>query len=389
MKAGLILAAALAVVAPVHFTVFAHTDLRLGAIVWTGRDLLVVEENTGKIEASDAAGHSFRPFTTIDPGGEEMRCVASTGLYWPAGDVYCHTADNRIVRAARDGSKVVELARLPGGGPSDGALAFDTGGRFGYALLAATGGSSSNGGSVYSIRRNGAVTLLGSYPGPGGADEIAIAPARFGAASRRLLLSIDQDRIAGRLLAFDRGGAVSVVVDKLGNGLNPLAVVAPPPKKRAAGSPAAGLYVTDTVSMSVLFAPAAQFATLRGAVIVGTELTGQFWAVRASGARFTTTPLPGALPPGAYNLEGAVYIPCRMSPLTRRYHVPSALRVSSARIDPDVARELLDRGALLVDVRREDDPAVSIAGAVRIPPDEIPARLAELPRDTPIVLACA
>src|SRR5438876_871875 len=62
-----------------------------------------------------------------------------------------------------------------------------------------------------------------------------------------------------------------------------------------------------------------------------------------------------------------------MSPLTRRYHVPSALRVSSARIDPDVARELLDRGALLVDVRREDDPAVSIAGAVRIPPDEIPA----------------
>jgi len=78
-----------------------------------------------------------------------------------------------------------------------------------------------------------------------------------------------------------------------------------------------------------------------------------------------------------------------MSPLTRRYHVPSALRVSSARIDPDVARELLDRGALLVDVRREDDPAVSIAGAVRIPPDEIPARLAELPRDTPIVLACA
>ena len=155
----MILAAALAVVAPVHFAVFAHTDLRLGAIVWTGRDLLVVEENTGKIEASDAAGHSFRPFTTIDPGGEEMRCVASTGLYWPAGDVYCHTADNRIVRAARDGSKVVELARLPGGGPSDGALAFDTGGRFGYALLAATGGSSSNGGSVYSIRRNGACTL--------------------------------------------------------------------------------------------------------------------------------------------------------------------------------------------------------------------------------------
>jgi rhodanese-related sulfurtransferase len=77
-----------------------------------------------------------------------------------------------------------------------------------------------------------------------------------------------------------------------------------------------------------------------------------------------------------------------MSELTRRYHVPSALRRSPLRLEPDEARELVDRGALLIDVRRRDNDVPSLEGALRIPPDEIPGRLGEFPRDTPIVLAC-
>ena len=73
---------------------------------------------------------------------------------------------------------------------------------------------------------------------------------------------------------------------------------------------------------------------------------------------------------------------------TRRFHVPSAVRGSSARIDADRARELVAAGARLIDVRRLDDPAVTLEGAVRIPPDEIPERLDEFSRGTPIVLAC-
>ena len=73
---------------------------------------------------------------------------------------------------------------------------------------------------------------------------------------------------------------------------------------------------------------------------------------------------------------------------TRRFHVPSAVRGSAARIDAATARELVGQGALLVDVRRKDDPAVTLEGALRIPPDEIPKRLGEWSRDTPIVLAC-
>jgi rhodanese-related sulfurtransferase len=72
---------------------------------------------------------------------------------------------------------------------------------------------------------------------------------------------------------------------------------------------------------------------------------------------------------------------------TRRYHVPSAIRRSSLRIEPDEARELIAEGALLIDVRRQDEEA-RLDGAVRILPDEIPARLDELPRGSPIVLVC-
>jgi rhodanese-related sulfurtransferase len=73
---------------------------------------------------------------------------------------------------------------------------------------------------------------------------------------------------------------------------------------------------------------------------------------------------------------------------TRRFHVPSALRPSSARIDADAARQLVARGALLIDVRRADDRDVVLAGAERIAPDAIPERLEGFRRDVPIVLAC-
>jgi thioredoxin 1 len=73
---------------------------------------------------------------------------------------------------------------------------------------------------------------------------------------------------------------------------------------------------------------------------------------------------------------------------TRRYHVPSAIRRSSLRIDADEARDLIAQGAFLVDVRRHEDQELRLDGAVRIPPDEIPDKLDELPRDSPILLVC-
>jgi hypothetical protein len=73
---------------------------------------------------------------------------------------------------------------------------------------------------------------------------------------------------------------------------------------------------------------------------------------------------------------------------TRRFHLPSAARRSPARIDPDRAGELCAAGALLIDVRRRDDPTPSPRGALRIAPDVIPRRAETLAREVAIVLAC-
>jgi rhodanese-related sulfurtransferase len=73
---------------------------------------------------------------------------------------------------------------------------------------------------------------------------------------------------------------------------------------------------------------------------------------------------------------------------TRRFHIPSAFRRSPFRLDVAATQELIRNGALLVDVRREDDPSAELTGSVRIAPDEVPGRLDEFPRDLPIVLAC-
>ena len=77
-----------------------------------------------------------------------------------------------------------------------------------------------------------------------------------------------------------------------------------------------------------------------------------------------------------------------MAAPTRRYHIPSAVRRSSLRISPAQAHRLLADGAVLVDVRRHEDDSMQLANARRIPPDEVPSRLDELPRESAIVLAC-
>jgi hypothetical protein len=294
------------------FSTFAQTGLALGQVVWTGSGFLYLTENSTEIDAVDVTGAGLHPFATFPGalGGEEARCVVPVIAYWPDG-IYCHLPDNRIYRIARNGSSMTQIAQLPGSAISDGALAFDSSGRFGYALLAATGGSASSGGEVFAVRKDGRVQRIGSYPGPGGADEIAIAPKRFGPASGQLLISIDEDSKSGRVLAIDRKGSLRVVAAGLGNGDNPIVSIPPAPRTRPAGGPPAGLYVPDTNSTAVYFVGADVLAPYAGQVLVGSELGGDFWLIRANaaGTGFATEQLAATLPDPSPNLEGAAYVP--------------------------------------------------------------------------------
>src|SRR5829696_2154071 len=58
------------------------------------------------------------------------------------------------------------------------------------------------------------------------------------------------------------------------------------------------------------------------------------------------------------------------------------------RVDPGSARLLVEGGALLIDVRKSEDPGEPLAGARRVTPEEIAAAAPSFDRGTPIVLAC-
>jgi len=62
---------------------------------------------------------------------------------------------------------------------------------------------------------------------------------------------------------------------------------------------------------------------------------------------------------------------------------------SPLEIAPVAAAQALRAGALLLDVREHEELAVCcIAGCCHIPMDEVAGRLAELPRDQPLLVIC-
>jgi hypothetical protein len=206
------------------------------------------------------------------------------------------------------------FATIPETDKQDGVIAFDTLGDFGYAMLVTTGGPAGDGGTVYALDPNGGLRRVGSFPGPGGADNIELAPAQFGTASRELLIAIDYDpgtgaAGAGRVLAMRPDGSVRTLVN-LPEGINPIAVIGRGDAPR--GNAAPGLYITDAKSTNVYFLAAAVLATrYPNTVIVGTEKTAHFWLVRPNTKGFAQLRLHGNLEAtsASWNLEGAEYVP--------------------------------------------------------------------------------
>jgi hypothetical protein len=295
--------------APVQFALFVQTDLPLGGIAQTPRGWVYTSENTGRFRTSDARGRGLKELAQIDQGGEEVRCEASPGgAGFVRGALYCHFPDDRIVRLRANGTFDV-VAQLPHAVAADGAMAFDTGGLFGRgAIVAATGSSGSNGGDVYVVRGDGRVRHIGAYPGPGGAENLVIASTRFGPASRWAVLAIDPGAVPGRVLAVGPRGQVRELAAGLSSGVNPIAVIRAPPERRPRRSPRPGLYIADTLRKSVYVAPAAQLRPYVNTIVVGTELTGDFWTIRNTAAGYRATSLPTNLERTPWNLESAVYV---------------------------------------------------------------------------------
>jgi hypothetical protein len=293
------------------FALFSQTGLPLSDVTWTGERFVFATETVGRFSVSGPTGSPVTPFTTIPTEIEEVRCKPSPGAHgWPAGFVYCHAPHGVVYRLAADGTTTV-FATLAENDKQDGVIVFDTAGAFGYAMLVTTGGPGGDGGTVFALGPDATQRRVGSFPGPGGADNLELAPATFGTASSQLLLAIDQDAggvNAGRLLAMRADGTVRTLVN-LPEGINPIAVVGRGDAPRGAAKP--GLYVSDTTSTNVYFLPASVLAArYPDAVIVGTEKTAHFWLVRPNATGFAQLRLHGNLETmsSAWNLEGAEWV---------------------------------------------------------------------------------
>lgn len=283
-----------------------HTGIRLADIVWTGTRFLYVENTTNAIWSP---GSPPTLYASMPRAVEETRCALSPGAHgFPAGVLFCHSPDNLIYRVGADGTVSV-AATLPPSPVSDGAIAFDRVGRFGYALLAATGrsGNPTAGGRVFAISANGRVRTIGRYgaPGAGGADTMIVAPARFGSIAGQAVLTVDAGK-HGALVAMSPAGTTRVIA-RLPDGPNPIVAVPPRGAPHTPGAPR-GLYVTDTNSTNVFYIPARGLAPYAGDLIVGSEIQARFWAIAPHGAGFRVLRLPLTLPGSGLNLEGATYV---------------------------------------------------------------------------------
>jgi len=295
------------------FDVITQTTQKLDSIVWTGTQFLYVENTANTVWAAPPAGHPLTQFATMPKLVEETRCVLSPGSQgFATGVIFCHSPDNKIYEISPDGSSVTLFASLPAPYPpaSDGGLVFDTVGRFGYRLLAATGrsgGPQPVGGIVYTIDPHGHVQRVGSYGVPGGADELVMAPGRFGSVAGDALLTVDAGA-SGAVVAIDPNGTTRTIAT-FPEGPNPIAPIPElPGKNGSAGAPRSGLYLNDDLTGYTYLAPAASLARYAGDVIVGTETRAHFWILEPTGNGFAKVPLRDNLPAGTHGLEQALFV---------------------------------------------------------------------------------
>jgi hypothetical protein len=296
------------------FNVFTNTTQKLDGIVWTGKQFLYVQNTTNTVWAAPPAGHPLTQFATMPKLVEETRCALSPGTQgFPPGTIFCQSPDNKIYEISPTGSSVTVFASLPAPypPPSDGALAFDAVGRFGYLLVAATGRSGHSqpaGGLVYTIDSRGHVQRVGSYGGPGGADELVVAPRRFGSVAGDALLTVDAGPSGGTVVAIDSRGRTRTIAT-FPEGPNPIAAIpAAPVRTGGTLAPLPGLYVTDDRTGYTYLAPAASLARYARDVIVGSEVNPRFWILKPTGNGFAKIALRDNLSTGSHSLEQAIFV---------------------------------------------------------------------------------
>jgi hypothetical protein len=273
------------------FTVFSSAVPRPDGAVWTGSRFLFVQNTANVVWAVSPSGSNGARFAAMPPAHEEARCVLSSGAHgFAPGAFFCHSPDHRIWEFSAAGRRrLFAVLPRPGRTADDGAIAFDGVGRYGFALLAATGRSGAGhppgGGALYAIDSQGRTRRVGDYTGPGGADQLIVAPPHFGSARAEALLTVDAGAADGRLIAVAPDGGERTLTT-FPDGPNPIVAL-----NRLGTRLSRRLYLTDDETHNVYVTSAAPLRESAGDVLVGSETRGFFWVVRPRGPGFETVPV--------------------------------------------------------------------------------------------------
>lgn len=216
---------------------------------------------------------------------------SATGLSlggFKVGDVFVGSGFGLVSRISADGSTTTPFATLPGEtGLLWGGLAFDRVGTFNGDLIATT-----TSGGVYRINSAGVATLIVRIPG-GGVKGVIVIPndPRFGPIAGEIL-------VGGTPLIEPSGPPDNgFVVDAAGN-FSTLDLGIHEPEGFRIVPPGGDFFATDVPTHTVFTAPASQFASIVGDLVIAGEIDFNTHTGRLFDVVFAGIGSPGALPNG-------------------------------------------------------------------------------------------
>jgi hypothetical protein len=151
--------------------------------------------------------------------------------------------------------------------------------------------------------------MVGRYPGPGGAENLTQAPRGFAGIAGWALLAVDEDKKDGRVVAVGPRGQVLELAHGLPGGANPIVAIPEQLSRAVEGGTARGLFLAETFTTALWFAPLRSLAPYAGTVFVGAERNGFLWAIRAVGRHFSVRRVPSNLQHDKTNFEHAIVRP--------------------------------------------------------------------------------
>ena len=216
---------------------------------------------------------------------------SATGLSlggFKVGDVFVGSGFGLVSKISADGTITTPFSTLPGEtGLLWGGLAFDRVGTFNGDLIATT-----TSGGVYRVNSAGVASLIVRIPG-GGVKGCIVIPtdARFGPIAGKILV--------GGTPVIEPGGPADngFVVDAAGT-FSILDLGIHEPEGFRIVPPGGDFFATDVPTHTVFTAPASQFASIVGDLVIAGEIDFTTGTGRLFDVIFTGVGSPGALPNG-------------------------------------------------------------------------------------------